>query len=63
MYQVERQVADNYIQEQLRLTKRHSCKFLGEKEKKDTKGEGEKKEETTLQQCAIYVRNNQSGIS
>lgn len=43
MYRVERQVANNYIQEQLHLTKRHSCKFLGEKKKKkDTKGEGKK---------------------
>lgn len=43
MYQVERQVANNHIQEHLRLTKRHSCKFLRKKGKKDTKGEGEKR--------------------
>lgn len=55
MYQVERQVANNYIQEHLHLTKRHSCKFLRKKgkKKKIQKAKGKKGTDYIAMMCYI----------
>jgi len=54
MYQEWRQVANNYILAYLQLTKRHNCKFLGDKgTKKDTKGEMKKGRDHTATMCYI----------